>query len=98
VTRISNFKERYQTFQLFPFFAGEKNWADQLRTWQDFVEGGHLVADFFANIFRTYAREKDKEKNAPRYEWRFRQLCLALQDLLMEYFEEVLPWTDRRRK
>jgi hypothetical protein len=29
-------------------------------------------------------RKKDKDKGAARYDWRFRQLCPALHDLLME--------------
>ena len=98
MTRVSNFKERYQALQPFPLFPGEETWIDRLRTWEDFVEGGHLVADFLANLFRAFVRERGKEQGSAGYDEKFRQLCPALHDLLMEYFEEELPWTERRRK
>ena len=91
------FKDRYHGIKPLPKFSGEETWVDRLRTWEDFVEGGHMTADLLESLFKSCVKGKGEE-GAKAYDTKFRQLCPGLHDLLMEYFEKDLPWTAAKRK
>jgi hypothetical protein len=96
--KANDYNDRYNGLKPFPEFSGEETWVDRIRTWEEFVEGGHMTADFLEGLFKSWVRSKGEEEGANIYDKKFRQLCPGLHDLLMEYFEKELPWTASKRK
>ncbi len=86
------FRERYESLHPLPDFPGEVTWIDRVRSWEDFIEGGKLTADFLEHLCEVYKKNQGDDTGIRQYRTDFRDLCPSLHDLLMEFHGKKLFW------
>lgn len=80
---VNEIARRLSVIHPLPEFPGEREWVDRLRSVEDVIALGPLVADEFRQLFRRDKREFERR----------RAMCPELLDLLFEVF----PSAPRRR-
>jgi len=81
---LEQFRQQYDRLQpRVPVFPGEREWPDRLRTWDDFVHFGPLVAEDFRELS---ADERAGQAYAKGEYERRRAMAPDLLDLVFEAF------------